>query len=125
MQRINRFGRIAFSSLIALGAALTLTAHAFAGAVGGPLFGSDRVVYAESKNCYDIAFKGGERATISADGNGDIDIFVYDSNGRLVTSDDDEDGIPLVTFTPSRTQTYHVEVENCEDYAVTYDIETN
>lgn len=125
MQRINRFGRIAFSSLIALGAALTLTARAFAGAVGGPLYGTDHVVAAESTYSYNINFKGRERATVSADGDGDIDIYVYDSNGRLVASDDDEDGIPIVSFVPSRTQTYRVVVENCEDYAVTYDLETN
>lgn len=47
---------------------------------------------------------------------GDIDLYLYDQNGRLVAKDTDRDSIPFVAWTVSATQTLKVVVkmENCD-----------
>src|SRR5262245_60988107 len=49
---------------------------------------------------YYVTMVGSELAGVRASGNGDLDIRVYDPNGRLVGIDDDPDGFPQIEWIP-------------------------
>ncbi|NEU75539.1 hypothetical protein PI95_024010 [Hassallia byssoidea VB512170] len=54
----------------------------------------------------------------------DLDIALYDSRGNLITSDLQDDDIPAITLTPSRSGTYRVRVDmaSCNTNACYYGI---
>jgi hypothetical protein len=70
-----------------------------------PAFGS--VTYYET-------FRGGEfaRAAIVGDGGTDLDIFVYDMNGRLVVRGIGPTDVEAVSWVPCYTQQYRIVVRN-------------
>jgi len=72
-----------------------------------------------------VRFYGGEVAGVAAVGDGDIDIKVYDSRGRLVDMDVLADYEPVCTWVPRYTQNYTIQVINHARYAVDYVIGTN
>lgn len=90
-----------------------IAANATRGATGGPSCISRRV-YAGQTNTYTCRFRGGETAciTVSGDGDTDLDLYVYDSNGKLVDSDDDYSDDCLALWKPPYTQTYTIKVKN-------------
>ena len=59
------------------------------GAVGGPKSAAD-IIYAGQTITYEVAIRGLEATWITLYGNGtsDLDLFVYDSSGRLIVGDD-------------------------------------
>ena len=83
------------------------------GRVGGP-GRVESVVPAEGTHTYRIAFRGGESALVlvSGDGDSDLDLFVYDENGRLVCSDEDETDDMVCGWTPRRDATFRVVIKN-------------
>lgn len=54
----------------------------------------------------------------------DLDIALYDSRGNLIASDLQDDDIPAITITPSRSGTYRVRVDmaSCNTNACYYGI---
>jgi hypothetical protein len=126
LNNINRTktGRRAFTILGVLTLLTTLTFPAVAGRVGGEVC-KDDIVYAGTTDSYRITFRGGERATIQAKGDGDIDMYIYNSNGTLVGTDDGADNEPGLTWIPVRTQTYTVRIKNTESYDVDYHLDSN
>ena len=74
---------------------------------------SDRVE-AESSDRYTQTFYSGESVVICVKGDGDtdLDLYIYDSNGNLVTSDTDSGDFCLCAFTPRRTQRYTIKIKN-------------
>lgn len=54
----------------------------------------------------------------------DLDIALYDSRGNLITSDLEDDDIPVITINPSRSGTYRVRVNmaNCNTNVCYYGI---
>ena len=89
-------------------------ASVFAGAVGGPksllttvdAFGTDRIQA--------IYFEAGEVAVVRVvgDGTSDLDMYVYDENGNLITKDDDASDDCVATFVPRWTGRFYVVVRN-------------
>lgn len=63
---------------------------------------------------YRITCRGGETTTIyvSGDGDTDLDLYVYDSNGNLIAKDDDGTDECIVRFIPYRTHTFVVRIKN-------------
>jgi hypothetical protein len=119
---------VGLSAVMTLGLWLAVGAHqpANAGAVGGPKRTTSlQRVRAKGTHTYDIRFRADEVAEVWADGDGDIDMFVYDEDGRRVDFDDDPDGIPVCSFVPRWTQTFTIKIVNCEDYSVDYRLRTN
>ena len=94
--------------------------------VGGPGHSSDRVE-ANSTDVFNITFKGGELARVFVEGDGDtdLDLYVYDSEGNLIDSDVHTSDVCLVRWTPSRTQTFRIEVRNLGSVWNAYEITTN
>ncbi|MEO0480740.1 MAG: hypothetical protein AAF196_14785 [Planctomycetota bacterium] len=94
--------------------------------VGGPGHSSDRVE-ANSTDFFNITFKGGELARVFVEGDGDtdLDLYVYDSEGNLMDSDVHTSDVCLARWTPSRTQTFRIEVRNLGSVWNAYEITTN
>lgn len=90
------------------------------GAVGGPIVHADRV-YPDITDVYTIRFKGGERAEVLVQGDGDcdLDLSVYDENGHFIAKDDDTTDTCYVEFSPRWTGPFKVRIKNyqCSVYA--------
>lgn len=83
----------------------------------GRLGGPGRIVSnvsANSTDTYVIAFKAGLSAEIfvSGDGDTDLDLYVYDENGRLIESDTDYSDDCYVRWIPAWTGNYVVKIFN-------------
>jgi hypothetical protein len=113
---------------VALGTTLLVlamaTVPAIAGRVGGAVCQDDSVMSGYSKT-YSLTFRGGERAAVEASGDGDIDIYVYDSDGDLVVKDSLSDAHPVAVWYPRYTDTYKVRIVNADAYEVDYHLDTN
>jgi hypothetical protein len=68
----------------------------------------------EGKVTYEITFAANKPAAIWVDGEKetDIDLFVFDGEGKRVASDERISKDSFVTFTPAKAQAYRVEVIN-------------
>lgn len=83
------------------------------GAVGGPKGQKDRV-YGKDYNLYEVKFWSNELAEvcISGDGDTDLDLYVYDSNGNLIGSDTDYTDECVVRWVPAWTGAFTIKVVN-------------
>ena len=124
------FSKSTISKLVAgVGAAL------IAGfAIASPLTAKADATYG-ARNFYDtvtagsttteyITFNAGERAEAAAVGNGDIDMYVYDSSGNLVTGDTVHVNPDCVWY-PSSTEQYRIVIVNHEAYTATFELLTD
>lgn len=117
--------RLAATAILFILATLVYTVAAHAGAIGGAIRGLGHAVAARSGYFYDITFIGGEAAQVAVEANGEVDVYVYDSAGRLIIAETDPGNIGVVTFLPRFTQTCRVVVQNREFRTLTYNIGTN
>jgi uncharacterized protein YcgI (DUF1989 family) len=115
----------AAAALLAANLSLASLSPVSAGAIGGPKTTGWQTVEAEGADTYHISFRGNALAIIRARGQGDIDLYVYDSDGRLVARDAAYDSTPVCVFTPHYSETYTVRVVNAEEDDVDYVLETN
>jgi hypothetical protein len=76
---------------------------------------------------YSVRYRGGEtaRATAVADGRHDIDLYVYNDSGNLITYDNDLTSIGICSWRPARTGDYYLGVKNTTEDWVTYLLYTN
>ena len=83
------------------------------GAVNGPSIG-EYVLPAYSTHTYDISFVANRIAevAVSGDGDTDIDLFVYDSNGNLIDKDTDYTDDCYVRWCPKWTGRFRIVVAN-------------
>jgi hypothetical protein len=83
------------------------------GRVGGP--GEKySYVYGYSNDYYDVRFIAGELAEIAVRGDGDtdLDLYVFDSNGNMVAKDDDYTDRCFVSWVPLWTGRFTVKIVN-------------
>lgn len=83
------------------------------GAYPGPVRKVDRVLGGYT-DTWTIKFRGGEEAivVVSGDGDTDLDVYVYDENNNLITSDCDNSDDCVVSFTPRWTGTFYIKIKN-------------
>lgn len=83
------------------------------GQVGGPIVRFDRVL-AGYTDTWRFTFRAGEiaRVAVVGDGDTDLDLYVYDANGNLITKDDDPTDNCAVAFTPYWTSEFRIIVVN-------------
>lgn len=96
------------------------------GAVGGPKYNRDKV-NAKGTDWYNVRFRGGETACVyvSGDGDTDLDLYIYDSNDNLITSDCDGTDECIVSFTPRWTGTFKIKIKNWGNVYNRYTLTTN
>lgn len=82
-------------------------------------------VPAKGSDTHTLTLRKGVRVNITARGDGDtdIDLFVYDPNGRLVAKDDDTTDICIVAFTPEDTGVYQLKITNLGNVYNEYKLE--
>lgn len=97
------------------------------GAVGGPKVGLGKTASAYSTDVYTITFRGGEyaRVILSGDGDTDLDLYVYDQGGHLVSRDDDYSDDCICTWVPAWTGDFTIMVKNRGPVYNRYVIGTN
>lgn len=83
------------------------------GAASGPIVHHDSVL-ARHYDDYTVTFVAGElaRVAVVGDGDTDLDLYIYDESGNLITSDTDYSDQCLVEFTPRWTGVFRVRVVN-------------
>jgi hypothetical protein len=96
------------------------------GAVNGPRKG----YYAVSAGCYndfDVSFVKGYLAEVlvSGDGDTDLDLYIYDSNGNLIASDTDYTDDCYVRWVPAWTGRFVIRVVNRGGVYNNYVVVTN
>ena len=121
----NKLIKLGSLALLGLSLAAIPFQSAFAGVRGGARALSDLLIRARSVQEWKLTFRGGEMARVQAQGDGDIDLYVYDSNGRLVARDTLDDSRPEVDWYVSSTQQYTIHIVDNEYEEVEYDIQTN
>jgi hypothetical protein len=83
------------------------------GAVDGASAICDRVL-GGATNQYSVKFYGGESVTVivAGDGNTDLDLQIFDSNGTLIGSDAGNSSESIITWLPNKTETFTIKVVN-------------
>ena len=106
------------------GALLTTPAPAAAGPAGGGPTAGLRVP-AKGSDTHQVYLRKGVRVSITARGDGDtdIDLYVYNPEGRLVAKDDDTTDICIVNFTPEETGQYQLKIVNLGNVYNEYKLE--
>ncbi len=96
------------------------------GAVNGPQI-SRTNVRANGTDEYNVRFRAGETAIVTAigDGDTDLDLYVYDQNGNLIDSDTDYTDNCVCTFTPRWTGNFKIRVVNRGRVYNNYVLRTN
>jgi hypothetical protein len=98
-----------------------------AGRVGGPMSTSATVAIGNSAY-YDIPFACNQQAiiTVTATGNSMVQVFVYDSNGRVVMNSGVVDRkTATITMDVTRAGDFRVEVRNLANHDGTFALKTN
>ena len=111
---------VAFCTMVAFGA----VAHA--GHIRGPQIGTARCE-AFGSVTYHETFRGGEMAefAIHGDGDTDLDLFVYDMDGRLVAQGVGTTDRESVRWFVPQTGTYRIVVRNLGNVWNRYGVGTN
>ena len=98
----------------------------FAGAVGGARSGHFSV-NAGATDSFTMRFYGGQLASVIVQGDGDtdLDVYVYDAAGNLITKDDDYGDSCVVQWRPYWTGMFRIKVVNRGTVYNNYSIESN
>ena len=105
---------------------LAADAEGTRGAVGGPKYDYG-TVYARDYAYYDASFIANQLAevVVSGDGDTDLDLYVYDSNGNLIASDTDFTDDCYVRWYPKWTGRFRIKIVNRGGVYNNYVIATN
>lgn len=108
--------QLPYTKLLALALALVLLAGATA-ASADTIYGTIRhqdVVEAGATDVYTVTVIGGRAAKVEVKAamRGDLDLFIYDSQGQLVTWDVRPSENAKAKWYPSRTGTYLIAIRN-------------
>lgn len=105
---------------------LTAVAEGTRGAIGGPKY-DNSTVSAHSYKLYTQQFYGGSFAEVAVigDGDTDLDLYIYDENDNLITSDTDYTDRCYVSFQPRWTGYFSIKIVNRGNVYNRYSIATN
>ncbi|MEM6315690.1 MAG: hypothetical protein AAF743_16505, partial [Planctomycetota bacterium] len=105
---------------------LMTTNQVDAGLTGGPDFAVD-VVAAYDTHIYELVFDPHTTALLEVIGDGytDLDVYVYDGQGRLLTFEDGDSDRVLLGWTPAYYDVFRIEIVNRGNTWNEYTIATN
>lgn len=114
------------ATLLALVDGIDIAESGHRGAAGGASCWIE-TVNANTSDVYKIRFTAGQTAAVfvSGDGDTDLDLYIYDENGNLITKDDDYTDECYCSWTPMWTGTFIIEVKNRGNVYNRYAIYTN
>lgn len=114
------------ATLLALADGIDVAASGHRGAVGGASRWTE-TVKANTTDVYRIRFAAGQTAAVfvSGDGDTDLDLYIYDENGNLITKDDDYTDDCYCSWTPRWTGTFVIKIKNRGNVYNRYVIYTN
>jgi hypothetical protein len=103
-------------AISALAAAAFLASNlsiAHAGTVGGSTRTVEQVK-ANITDVYNLSFIAGQEAIVDVKGDGDtdLDLYIYDSSGNLITKDEDYTDHCVARWTPKWTGKFTIKVKN-------------
>jgi hypothetical protein len=101
-------------------------AMAHAGTVGGPTRTNEQVK-ANITDIYNLSFIAGQEAIVDVRGDGDtdLDLYIYDSSGNLITKDEDYTDHCVAKWTPKWTGKFTIKVKNRGGVPNSYVMTTN
>lgn len=110
------FTRTILTLGLAVSALFVAGRPAMADKLGGPVSWTMRAP-AQDERFHRFLFRGGERATVYVlgDWDTDLDVYVYDADGRMVARDIDRTDQCVVSWTPERTGYFTIKVKNLGD----------
>ncbi len=97
------------------------------GVSDGPIFSSARIRAGGTDSYPGLPFDGGRYAEIYIEGKGrsDLNLYVLDSQDRIVCSDTDLSDFAYCGWNPSASASYRIEVRNRGDEATDYAMYSN
>lgn len=100
--------------------------HATRGVVGGAQYVED-VVYANSSVSYRVKCWGGEvtEVLLVGDHDTDLDLYIYDEDGNLITSDTDYTDVCVCRWIPAWTGYFVIKIVNRGDVYNAFALATN
>ena len=106
--------RVLAFAILMVGLLLLCQGGADAGAKGGQKRFKNVKVPAKGEVVYKVVFKAEETAefAIIGDTDTDVDIFVYDADGKEVTKDEGLSDLGMVRWRPTKEQEYKIVVKN-------------
>jgi hypothetical protein len=112
--------------ILAVGFMSVTTSPAIAGAVGGARYGFYKLP-GEMMDSMNVTFWGNETAEVGVIGDGftNLDLYVYDSFGNLVATDENPTDLCYVRWVPRSTMIYTLKVVNRGSIYNEYKIVTN
>jgi len=112
--------------LLAVMMAMASVIPSFADAVGGPKEDVKRIE-ARSYRDFTVSFIGGREARVALKGDGDtdLDLYVYDENGNLIASDEDNTDLCVARWQPRWTGAFRIRVVNRGAVYSVFSIATN
>lgn len=104
----------------------SLSASSTRGAVGGPKYSEGRV-YGKDYTDYVCKFWANELAevVVIGDGDNDLDLYIYDASGNLITSDTDYTDQCVCRWVPAWTGSFTIRIVNRGAIYSNYAIATN
>jgi hypothetical protein len=109
--------------------AVAVLASTFPSAHAGSISPGRRVdqVKANKSDLYQVTFIAGQTAVVDVRGDGDtdLDLYIYDSSGNLITKDEDFTDHCVARWTPKWTGKFTIEIKNRGGVANNYVITTN
>lgn len=120
----SRTARFALAAAMTLG---TLTQTMTAGALPNPRSSNTSVNGYATDTFKPIVFQAGQEATVTVygDGDTDLDLYVYDSNGNLVAKDEDRTDTCVASWVPKWTGAFTIVVKNRGSVYNRYTMRTN
>ena len=106
--RKNLIARLMLVGVISLSVVMPGLASSIDGGCG------NHIVAPHSKKIFQVTFRGDQTASVAVrgDGSSDLDLYVYDENGRQVAKDDGNTDNCLVTWRPLSTGAFTIVVVN-------------
>lgn len=93
--------------------------------VGGPIRFTTLSIAPGQTHTFHVLCEAGELTQAFANGDGDIDIRVFDEDGVLVDADTLVDSAPLCGWVPPVLGIYTIEVTNADFYMVDYTLDVD